>query len=140
MAFSPKQRPGGEDDQDFTSVGVGTTLKGDIETSGDVVINGHFIGTIKTTSSLVVGKKATVEGTIDVTHAQIAGKVIGNITTENNLELLNTASVKGDVSVTLLRIEEGALLNGKVSMHEQQGHFTHTTTIEEDDTVEEDQN
>jgi len=110
--------------QQFTTIGEGTKFVGDITTDGDVSINGEFKGNISTTGALTVGKMANIQGKVQALAAKCAGKVVGTLTIEHRLELLHTALIEGDIITTLIKVEEGALVNGKIVM--KQGKLSST--------------
>jgi cytoskeletal protein CcmA (bactofilin family) len=102
-----------------TIIGPSVKLEGDFEGSGDMVIDGIVIGSIKTKNFLKVGTEAKIKANIDAQNAFISGEVSGNISVKGNLELTTSAKINGDVFCHSLAVEKGALLNGKVSMNAQ---------------------
>ena len=97
-------------------IGEGTKIKGDMNSSGDVRIDGYVKGTIKTQAKLVIGPNGTVEGDIICNHADISGKVTGSLTVKELLFLKSPASIDGDIIATKLVVEAGALFNGTCRM------------------------
>jgi cytoskeletal protein CcmA (bactofilin family) len=55
----------------------GTTVEGNIETFGNVRIEGKIIGNIKSKSKIALGDSSFVEGNITSQNAEIAGEVKG---------------------------------------------------------------
>ena len=43
-------------------IGNGTTIKGDIESNGDIRIDGHLIGSVKSNGKISVGQTGVIEG------------------------------------------------------------------------------
>ncbi|MEQ9285282.1 MAG: polymer-forming cytoskeletal protein [Cyclobacteriaceae bacterium] len=97
-------------------IGKGTTLKGDLETFGNIRIEGKIIGNIKTKSKLIVGHSSNVEGNIIAQNADIEGHVIGNIDVSEILTLKSTAQINGDITTNKLIVESGATFNGGSKM------------------------
>lgn len=103
-------------------LGMGTIISGDIKTEGDLRIDGTVKGTVTTNSKLAIGESGLVEGDVSCKNASIEGKVKGNITVAELVFLRKTAVIDGDVSAQKLVVEEGAKLNGKCSMGNNQGN------------------
>ena len=59
-------------------IGNGTTFKGDIESNGDIRIDGKLIGSVKSNGKVSVGPTGFIEGDIICKQAEIAGNVKGN--------------------------------------------------------------
>jgi len=97
-------------------IGSGTKIKGNIESEGDVRIDGTLIGTIKSKGKVVVGSTGIVEGEIDCQNADISGTVKIKITVSDVLLLKPTAKLTGDIVTSKLAIESGATFSGTCSM------------------------
>ncbi|ULQ57044.1 polymer-forming cytoskeletal protein [Flavihumibacter rivuli] len=97
-------------------IGNGTTLKGDINSNGDLRIDGHLIGNINTTAKVVIGANGIVEGDIIGTQADIMGKVTGTIKVKELLQLKASAVVNGNIHAGKLQVEPAATFNGGCHM------------------------
>jgi cytoskeletal protein CcmA (bactofilin family) len=97
-------------------IGKGTTLEGNVTTSGNIRIEGKLIGAITSKAKLVLGNTAWVKGNIIAQNAEIAGEVQGTIEVGGLLILKHTAIVQGDIITSKLVFEEGAKFNGKCKM------------------------
>lgn len=97
-------------------IGKGTTLRGDLETFGNIRIEGKIIGNIKTKSKLIIGHSSHVEGNIIAQNADIEGHIIGNIEVSEILTLKSTAQINGDIATNKLIVESGATFNGGSKM------------------------
>ena len=96
-----------------TIIGKGTKIKGDMEVSQSLRIDGTFKGSISATDTLIVGTTGELaEVTVKVKNAIIGGKIKGNISASNKVTLESTSNLEGDLSAKLLVIEEGALFSG----------------------------
>ena len=100
-------------------IGNGTTFKGDIESNGDIRIDGKLIGSVKSNGKVSVGATGFIEGDIICKQAEIAGNVKGNIRTEELTALKSTSVVEVDLTTKQLLIEVGAQFTGKCSMGQQ---------------------
>ena len=99
--------PGGT----FSVIGPDVTIRGDIEASVDLHVDGKVIGNISC-ASLVQGESSRVEGEIKAESARLSGEVQGTIEVRN-LVVLKTAQIDGDVSYDTLTIEQGASVDGR---------------------------
>ena len=97
-------------------IGKGTTLEGNLHTSGNLRIEGKVIGSIQTKAKAVLGDTSVIEGNITAQHAEISGEIQGTIRVAGLLTLKPTASVNGDIITSKLVFEEGAKFNGKCNM------------------------
>ncbi|MFY0650484.1 MAG: polymer-forming cytoskeletal protein [Cyclobacteriaceae bacterium] len=97
-------------------IGKGTTLKGDLETFGNIRIEGKIVGNIKTKSKLIIGHSSQVEGDVVAQNADIEGHVRGNIDVSEVLTLKATAVINGDITTNKLIVESGATFNGAAKM------------------------
>jgi cytoskeletal protein CcmA (bactofilin family) len=85
-------------------------VKGNLETEGDVQIDGKIDGDLKT-FNVTVGKGATVNGEIHGQRITISGNVNGQIRGDEVL-LSHSAHVVGDIHHKTLSIDAGAFLQG----------------------------
>ena len=100
-------------------IGNGTTFKGDIESNGDIRIDGKLIGAVKSNGKVSVGPTGIIEGDIFCKQADIAGNVKGNVKTEELTALKSTSVVEIDLAPKQLLIDVGAQFTGKCVMGQQ---------------------
>ncbi|MEM6523078.1 MAG: polymer-forming cytoskeletal protein [Bacteroidota bacterium] len=97
-------------------IGKGTTLQGDIETFGNMRIEGHVEGNVKTKSKIVLGQSAKIDGNVLAQNAEVEGELKGNIRITDVLILKSTAVIHGDIITNKLIVESGATFNGGCKM------------------------
>ncbi|HEU4608420.1 MAG TPA: polymer-forming cytoskeletal protein [Chitinophagaceae bacterium] len=100
-----------------TLIAAGTTLKGDINSNGDIRIDGSLQGNINCTAKVVIGANGVVEGDISGQQADIMGKVVGTIQVKDLLQLKGSSQVKGNLHAGKLQIEPSASFNGQCHMN-----------------------
>ena len=100
-------------------IGNGTVFKGDIESNGDIRIDGRLIGSVKSNGKISVGQTGIIEGDLTCKQAEISGVVKGNINTEELTALKSTSKVEVDLNTKQLLIEVGAQFTGKCVMGQQ---------------------
>lgn len=97
-------------------IGNGTTLKGEINATGDIRIDGTIIGTVKSTGKIVIGQQGIVEGELICNSADISGQVKGIIRVEELTTLKSTSRCDAELYTKQLFIEVGAIFTGKCDM------------------------
>jgi len=97
-------------------IGKGTILEGNIETYGNIRVEGKVIGNIKTKSKVALGQSSKVEGNILAQNAEVAGEVSGKLEVSDQLLLRPTAVIHGDIITNKLIVESGATFNGGCKM------------------------
>lgn len=102
----------------LTIVSSGTTIVGDLETSGVVKVEGRIRGTVKAARQILVSKEGVVEGDLFTAEAVIGGEVHGTIQGQDRVEIQATAVIHGDIVTQRILILEGGQVNGAVSMIE----------------------
>ncbi len=100
-----------------TVVGPSVKIQGDLNSEGNIKIEGQVTGKVNTTQSVYVGQAAKILADVFAGNAIIAGDIQGNIKVSGNLILQGTAKIKGDITCSILRVEDGALFTGKCSMN-----------------------
>jgi len=91
---------------------------GDCTTDGTLRIEGSVEGTVRAGKAVVIGKDGLVDGHVHTQDAVVGGRITGSLTAASRLELQATAQVDGEVRARRMQLEEGAVLNGKVTMGE----------------------
>ena len=101
----------------FSVFGPDVVIKGDVEASADLHVDGTIHGDL-TCSSLVQGEGGRIEGAIRAESARISGTVKGTIHA-SELVVLRSARIEGDVAYDSLTIEQGAHVEGRFGMRDR---------------------
>lgn len=99
-----------------TIIGKGTVIEGNIETVGNISIDGKLIGNVRTKSKINFGASAEVEGNVYAQNAEIAGHIKGVVEVSDLLILKPSSIIDGDIKANKLKVEEGAVINGSCKM------------------------
>ena len=94
-------------------IGKGTVIKGDVESSGDIRVDGRLIGSLKSNGKIVVGQTGVVEGDLTCKQADISGMVKGILKCEELTSLKSTSKVEVDLVTKQLLIEVVAVFTVK---------------------------
>jgi cytoskeletal protein CcmA (bactofilin family) len=97
-------------------LGSGTTYQGTLNFQGSVRIDGNFIGEVLSEGTLVVGQEAEVQGDITVGQLVLSGKLKGDVKARERVIFHKTANFVGSLETPSLAVEEGAVMEGKVTM------------------------
>ncbi len=100
----------------MTMFGQGTQLTGDVNSDGDIRVDGAVKGVLQSKAKIVIGVTGVVEGDLICQNATIDGKVNGNIMASELVILTKSAFVTGDIQLKKLVVEEGARFSGKCTM------------------------
>ncbi|MBK8520244.1 MAG: polymer-forming cytoskeletal protein [Ferruginibacter sp.] len=101
---------------DSTMIGAGTTITGDMESNGDIRIDGILKGNLKGKAKIIIGTDGVVEGNIEGLQADIMGQVTGTIKVQDLLFLHGKTQVNGDIYAGKLQVEPTAVFNGSCHM------------------------
>lgn len=88
------------------------TMRGDLESEGDILVRGKVIGNI-TCKLLIVDSTAFIDGGVEATEVVVRGHVKGVIKT-NKVRLEKSAVVDADVYQGSFSAEEGAKIRGSL--------------------------
>jgi cytoskeletal protein CcmA (bactofilin family) len=100
------------------TITVGTEIIGDINSNGDIRLDGVLNGNVNSKGKLVVGESGRVKGVINCKNSDIYGFVDGKINVSELLSLKSTAQIVGDIVTNRLAIEPGCKFSGNCKMIE----------------------
>jgi cytoskeletal protein CcmA (bactofilin family) len=107
-------------------IGTGTTIEGNISSSGDIRIDGNLKGNLRTKGKVILGDTGKVNGEVYCKNFEIEGSLEGKIFVTELLSLRAKSKVFGDIATSKLAIEPGAYFTGKCDM----SGVTHNTNAE----------
>jgi len=116
MSEEPKRRLADRFGMSPTVISESTTVVGDVETRGPLMVSGHVRGDGRIGGALSIGKSAHWEGDIGARSAVIAGQVTGKIMIEDKLEIGASAVIRGEIVAKILAIANGARIEGEVTV------------------------
>ena len=99
-----------------TIIGAGTVIKGDIESTGDIRIDGTLLGNVVARAKILIGPEGSVDGSVKGKNADILGKVTGQVDIKEVLQLRGKCNVDGDIFAGKLEVEPSATFNGRCHM------------------------
>ena len=112
-----KESRNGAHDECTSLIAAGTGIRGDVQFTGRLHIDGKVEGSIHAedgSAVLTLSNQAQVVGEIVAPHIVINGAVSGDVTASERLELASNARVEGNVYYKVLEMSAGAQINGKM--------------------------
>ena len=97
-------------------IGAGTRITGNLNSNGDIRIDGTLKGNLTTKSKVLIGPEGIVEGDVTGKQADILGKVTGDIHVKELLSLKARAKVEGNIFAGKLMVEPTVTFNGSCHM------------------------
>jgi len=98
------------------TLGPRDSLHGRLDIHGDLKIAGTVEGELKASGDILVDSSANVQASIEGSNVSVRGQVNGNVTARKRLTLGGSGRLNGEVKVSRLTVEDGATLNGNVTM------------------------
>lgn len=102
--------------QQINLLSDGTKIKGDINSNGDIRIDGEMAGNLTTKGKLVVGNNGKIQGEVQAANVEISGFIKGKVIARELLNMKSSAKIEGDIIAAKLSVEPGAVFTGTCSM------------------------
>jgi cytoskeletal protein CcmA (bactofilin family) len=119
--MAPQRGEGSE----MANIGKSISIKGDVLGEEDTVIEGRVEGRVELKNHhLTVGPNGDVQGEIAAKQVTVVGRVAGNVIATERIELRDSGRLEGDLNCPRLLIQEGARVNGKITMGPASGAST----------------
>ncbi len=103
-------------DTNAVVLGPNDSLVGTLVIDGNLTVHGSVEGQIRVTGDVAIESSATVQASIEGDNVTIRGQVEGNVTSMRRLQLSGSGTLQGDARVGRLVVEDGASLNGGITM------------------------
>ena len=114
-----------------TKIAKSSTVSGDIETTGSLLVNGRIEGSLTSHDDVYIGKTAVVNGDITAKNTYIFGVVQGNVASDGTVYLAASSKLFGNVHSQSFKVEKGSVYKGTCETSE---HVEDIEKIEKIDT------
>ena len=104
-------------DQNISFINENLTITGELKTAGALKVLGSIVGNSQC-DSIIVAVMGVITGDISANTVTVYGTVTGNITAET-VYLKASSSILGDIKSGQCTIEEGAKIEGALSIAPQ---------------------
>jgi cytoskeletal protein CcmA (bactofilin family) len=112
-------------EKDIVNIGKSVVIKGELNGSEDLTIEGHVEGTIQLKDHvLTIGPNGRIKAHIFAKSVIVLGEVSGNVTASDKVDIRDNGSVDGDLIAPRVAIAEGAHFRGSVDMQRKAGQAT----------------
>jgi cytoskeletal protein CcmA (bactofilin family) len=104
-------------EKDIVNIGKSVVIKGELNGSEDLTIEGHVEGTIQLRDHvLTIGPNGKIKAQVFAKAVIVLGEVHGNVTASEKVDIRDNGSVEGDIVSPRIAIAEGAHFKGSVDM------------------------
>ncbi len=109
-------------EKDIVNIGKSVVIKGELNGSEDLTIEGHVEGTIQLREHvLTIGPNGKIKASVFAKSVIVLGEVHGNVTASEKVDIRDNGSVEGDLIAPRIAIAEGAHFKGSVDMQRKGG-------------------
>ena len=109
-------------ERDMVNIGKSVVIKGELNGSEDLTIEGHVEGKIELKDHvLTIGPNGKIKAQVFAKAVIVLGEVNGNVTASEKVDIRDGGSVDGDIVSPKVAIAEGAHFRGSVDMQRKSG-------------------
>ena len=109
-------------ERDIVNIGKSVVIKGELNGSEDLTIEGHVEGRIELKDHvLTIGPNGKIKAQVFAKAVIVLGEVNGNVTATEKVDIRDGGSVDGDIISPRVAIAEGAHFRGSVDMQRKGG-------------------
>jgi cytoskeletal protein CcmA (bactofilin family) len=107
----------GRKESHMVNIGKSVVIKGDLQGSEDLTIEGQVEGKIELKDNvLTIGPNGRIKAQVFAKTVVVLGTITGNVTASEKVDIRDGATVDGDVVSPKVAIAEGAQFHGSVDM------------------------
>jgi cytoskeletal protein CcmA (bactofilin family) len=107
-------------ERDNVNIGKSVVIKGELNGSEDLTIEGQVEGTIQLKEHvLTIGPNGKIKAQVFAKSVIVLGEVNGNVTASEKVDIRDGGSVDGDIVSPRVAIAEGAHFRGSVDMQKK---------------------
>jgi cytoskeletal protein CcmA (bactofilin family) len=112
-------------ERDVVNIGKSVVIKGELNGSEDLTIEGHVEGKIELKDHvLTIGPNGKIKAQVFAKSVIVLGEVNGNVTASEKVDIRDGGSVDGDIVSPRVAIAEGAHFRGTVDMQRKGGQVS----------------
>ena len=107
-------------ERDVVNIGKSVVIKGELNGSEDLTIEGHVEGKIELKDHvLTIGPNGKIKAAVFAKAVIVLGEVNGNVTASEKVDIRDGGAVDGDIVSPRVAIAEGAHFRGTVDMQKK---------------------
>src|SRR6202171_5579932 len=109
-------------EKDIVNIGKSVVIKGELNGSEDLTIEGQVEGTIQLRDHvLTIGPNGRIKAQVFAKAVVVLGEMTGNVTATEKVDIRDNGSVDGDIVAPRVAIAEGAHFRGSVDLQRKGG-------------------
>jgi cytoskeletal protein CcmA (bactofilin family) len=117
QASGPENVKSHHNEGDVVNIGKSVVIKGELNGSEDLTIEGHVEGKIELRDHvLTIGPNGKIKAAVFAKAIVVLGEVIGDVSATEKVDIRENGSVEGDITSPRVAIAEGAHFRGSVDM------------------------
>jgi len=106
-----------QNERDIVNIGKSVVIKGELNGSEDLTIEGHVEGKIELRENvLTIGPNGKIKASVFAKAVVVLGEVTGDISATEKVDIRENGSVDGDIAAPKVAIAEGAHFRGSIDM------------------------
>ena len=122
QAARPETIVRGQNERDVVNIGKSVVIKGELNGSEDLTIEGQVEGKIELRDHvLTIGPNGKIKAELHAKAVVVLGEVTGNVSASEKVDIRENGSVDGDITAPRVAIAEGAHFRGSVDMQNKAG-------------------
>ena len=130
MFKGSQAKPSSRDGQAVdTLIGPQVTIRGDIEFSGGLYIEGRVVGRVTAIEGapavLMLSEQGSIEGEVRAPVVMLDGRLDGDVHAAERIELAARARVQGNVHYRVVEMHAGAQVTGRLVHADATAAFVH---------------
>ena len=99
-----------------TVIAAGVQIRGDFKARSNVELRGTIEGSFEISGVLAIRESGRLIGSVTAKAVVVEGEIEGDIAATERVEISSTGRVRGDVQAGAVSISDGAFLQGRVQM------------------------
>ncbi len=111
-----RTRHNGTSGVNVVTLGPRDSLSGNLTVEGDIRIEGSVEGEVRASGDIDIEPSANARARLEARNVAVRGNVTGHIVASGRLSVGGSGTVTGDVRAARLRVDDGATVNGNVTM------------------------
>ncbi|GHE72443.1 MULTISPECIES: polymer-forming cytoskeletal protein [Roseivirga] len=103
----------------ITQIREGSVISGNMKSEHSIRVDGFVTGDLISGEKIIVGSHGEIGGNLSGSDITIEGYVNGDVLSNGHLHLAQNARIYGKIYAKKISVENGAEMNGKVTVGEQ---------------------
>jgi cytoskeletal protein CcmA (bactofilin family) len=117
LSTAPIRTPEHETSRGAASIGKSVTIKGQIFSREDLIVDGEIEGAIELNEHrLTVGPNGRVRAGVKAREIVVLGTIDGNVEALDKIDIRKDAKLVGDIKTARIIIEDGAYFKGSIDI------------------------